>query len=259
MDTIQVNKFSHLHDGDKVFFCKTDYLSNQFREISKLKHDVLLISGNSDYCITDNHIKELPSNVKFWFAHNCLVDDDRVHPLPMGIENQSESALGRRHGVSWGGRKREILLSNIKQKPPTKFAYSNFRVWTNSEHRSLIRDICIEADYIDWENPSLTNEGFYNKCLDYELVVCAQGNGPGDNHRIYETLYLERIPITFNQCMYKKLHHNFPVICLDDPNKLKDKKFLDEELKKIKSKTFNRNMLHPEWWINEIKNKIELL
>lgn len=259
MDTIQVNKFSHLHDGNKVFFCKTDYLIDQFREISKLKHDVLLISGNSDYCITDNHIKELPNNVKFWFAHNCLVDDDRVYPLPMGIENQSESALGARHGVSWGGRKREILLSTIKQKTPTKFAYGNFRTGTNPKHRSLVRDIIIESDHIDWEDPSLTNEEFYNKCLDYELVVCAQGNGPGDNHRIYETLYLERTPITFNQYMYKKLHNNFPVICLDDPDKLKDKIFLQKELDKIKSKPFDRDILYSEWWTNKIKSKIDKL
>ena len=256
---IEFNKFSHLHDGKNIFFCKTDYLFSQFNEIKNIDSDIVLISGNSDYCITDRHVKKLPDNVKFWFTQNCLVDHEKIFPLPIGIENQSISALGKKHGISWGAGKKGILLTNVKQRKPTKLAYSNFRPHTGGAHRSTVKKICVESDHIEWHPSSLSTEKFYDQCLDYKLVICPQGNGQGDNHRIYETLYLKRVPVTFNEYMYKKLHHKFPVICLDDPNKLKDKQFLEEKLLELNSQKFNEEVLYCDWWIKLIKNKINEL
>lgn len=259
MNTIQINKFSNLHDGVKVFFCKTDFLQSDFEYIKTLNHNVILISGNSDYVIDQNILNNLPLNVKFWFAQNALVEDERVMTLPLGIENY-EFSKRPGHGIGYDRVKiKDEFISNKPFRDPTKFAYSNFRVNTNPHHRNSVRSISINTDFIDWQEPNLSVEDFFDTCLDYELIVCAQGNGPGDNHRIYETLYMDRIPLTFNKVMYDRLHHNFPVILIEDIQKLSDLDYLKNEIQKLKGKTFNKEMLDCNWWINLIKSKIELL
>jgi hypothetical protein len=50
---IEINKFSEIHDGEKIVFCKTDFLLNEFEQIRKIDNDVFLITGNSDNPTTD--------------------------------------------------------------------------------------------------------------------------------------------------------------------------------------------------------------
>lgn len=64
MDFLQLNKFSELHDGKNIIFCKTDYIISEFNYIKNLKNDVILITGNSDYPITDDLANLAPKNIK---------------------------------------------------------------------------------------------------------------------------------------------------------------------------------------------------
>ena len=117
MELIQLNKFSELHDGEKIIFCKTDFLGSEFNNISKINGDVILITGNSDYAITDDIVKRAPKNIKKWYAQNALTNSDLVTPIPMGIENKLES-LRLGHGIGYFERvqEKETLLNNIKNK-----------------------------------------------------------------------------------------------------------------------------------------------
>ena len=44
MNFIQLNKFTNLHDGNKIIFCKTDFLFEEFNTIKNLDSDVILIT-----------------------------------------------------------------------------------------------------------------------------------------------------------------------------------------------------------------------
>lgn len=82
----------------------------------------------------------------------------------------------------------------------------------------------------------------------------------GDNHRIYETLYLNRIPITFNKIMYERLHHNFPVILLEDESQLSNVDLIKNKINIIKN-NFPENYkeikeLKFSFWEEKIKNFI---
>jgi hypothetical protein len=258
MDTIQINKFSHLHDGLNIIFCKTDFLIDQFEEIKRLKNSVTLISGNSDLVIDEDLYKMKPNNVTKWYAQNAMFTNQILELIPIGIENRFESARSGHHGVGYYERveEKQDVFDSFVDITPTKFIYSNFNISTNFYHRSKIREICIESDFIDWEEPNLTSTNFLKRILEYEAVICPQGNGPGDNHRIYETLYMNRIPITFNKVMYDNLHKLFPVLLIEDINELHNSKLLKEKIFYIKNKYWDKNLLTSEYWINKIKNKI---
>jgi hypothetical protein len=254
MDTIQINKFSKLHDGKKIIFCKTDYILEEFENIKNIQNDVIFITGNSDYVVDDYIFSKRPKNIRKWFAQNAMFVNDILQPIPIGIENFLPS-LRDGHGVGWGDRvkiKQEVIDTHI-DRVPTKFIYSNFNLNTNFSHRTQVKKICVESNFIDWEEPNLSTSEFFNTLLDYEAIVCAQGNGPGDNHRIYETLYMNRIPITFSKLMYDNLHNLFPVVLIENIDDLKNFNYLRNMIDLAKNKIWDKNLLLSSYWIDKIK------
>jgi hypothetical protein len=252
MNTIQFNKLSELHNGETIFFTKTDFIVSDLVAISKLKNDVILMSGNSDYVIDEVHLRLIPDNLKVWFATNAIVSHPKIVNLPLGIENY-KPALRDGHGIGYDRVKtKDDFISNYVDRQPKSLMYANFNVHTNPNHRTQVRNICIQSPHITWEEPTLSVEKFFDRVLDFEAVVCAQGNGPGDNHRIYETLYLNRIPITFNKTLYSSLHHNFPVVLLDSTEQLLDYDFMVSEINNKKTKSWDKNMLDLNYWKNLI-------
>ena len=228
---IQLNNFSELHDGRKIIFCKTDFLLEEFKHISTLSNKVILISGNSDYAITDNLLSLLPKNVIKWYAQNALSNDKRLIPIPMGIENKLPS-IREGHGIGYYDRVllKENLLSGNKSVIPTKKIYSNFQVSTNYQHRNPIKNICIDCNHIDWEEPNLSIEQFFDKVLDYEMIVCPAGNGV-DTHRLWEVIYSNRIPITIKVGEFKiyELYEKLPIIILNSLHELNDLELIYEK------------------------------
>ena len=63
-EIVEINKLSQLHNGSGIVFCKTDFILEEFKSIERLGRDVTLITGNSDYCITEALVALAPSNVK---------------------------------------------------------------------------------------------------------------------------------------------------------------------------------------------------
>ena len=110
--------------------------------------------------------------------------------------------------------------------------------------------------FITWEEPTLSHEDFFDRILDFEAVLCPQGNGFGDNHRIYETLYLNRIPITTGPHVHKSLHHKFPVILIEDISLLKNYNFMREQIDIAKSKIWDKNLLDLDYWESKILSLI---
>jgi hypothetical protein len=252
-DLIQINKFSHLHNGKTIIFCKTDFILQEFQNIRNLNNEVIFITGNSDYCITDGLVDKAPKNIKTWFCQNKLSNNPLLVSIPLGIENTVECAR-EGHGYVWPHalEKPSKLLSGNKM--PTKEVYANFNVSTNYEHRTRIRDLIKSGlcEHITWEEPNLSYDQFIASILDHKAVVCAQGNGPGDNHRIYETLYLGRVPLTFNKVQYDILHNNFPVLLIEDMQDLTNHEIL---IKKMNSFKLNKEVLKFEYWKNIITNE----
>lgn len=255
MDFIQINKFSKLHDGDKIIFCKTDFIFEEFKNIEKIPHDVILITGNSDYPIDEHRFYSKPNNIKKWYAQNALINDEILIPLPIGLENKLESVRPG-HGIGYYDRvsEKESLLSRSIVTPSTKRYYSNFNISTNHQYRSKIKNICINSSHIDWEEYNLSLTEFFNKILEYEAVICPIGNGV-DTHRLWEVLYSNRIPITIKVGDFKiyELYEKLPIILLDSENDLYDKKLLDEKLNKIKNKQYDISLLDMVYWENLIK------
>ena len=258
MELIQLNKFSELHDGKNIIFCKTDLLNDEFNHITKLENDVILITGNSDYAITDDIVKSSPKNIKKWYAQNALTNSDLVVPIPMGIENKLES-LRECHGIGYFERvqEKENLLNNIKNKEPEKFIYSNFNIRTNYTERIKYKNISIDCSHIDWEESNLPLHDFFNRMLDYKMILCPIGNGV-DTHRLWEVLYSNRIPITVKVNNYGiyKLYEKLPIIILDKIDDLFNYELIEKKYKDVMSNNYNLELINYNYWKDKILKNI---
>ncbi|HHZ95078.1 MAG TPA: hypothetical protein EYN67_05860 [Flavobacteriales bacterium] len=252
---IQHNKLAHLHNDKDIFFCKTDYLPQLFNALKNYDTKVTLITGNSDYAITDSLVDSAPACIVRWFGQCINTDHPMVTPLPYGLENSEHCILGEFQGYGHPGGKLKLeVVSNPPIKNPTKDVYANFSLTTYAG-RANVSEICKRGVHITYDvEPVCVHRpyiDFVDKIIDHKMVICPRGNAPAETHRFWEVLYLGRVPIV----KYKKGLSSFtslPVIALDDWDNLLDLEFLQTQYEKVKNN--NRDMLKMSYWIDLIKN-----
>lgn len=212
-------------------------------------------------------LNQMPDNIYKWYAQNGLGSHPKLRIIPEGLQ----PSFGSKNGdIGYDiALTKEQILNDFIDVPPTKLIYANFAVGTNPPVRGYIKNLCESIDFIDWDNSiNFSNYSsynnfesliyFYNKILDYQAVVCPVGNGI-DTHRVYETLYLNRIPITFNTQIYEKLYYNYPVILLEAPEDLTNKNLLISRIQAVRNKKFDEKMLYYDYWQNLILNDYAIM
>ena len=257
MDTFQINKLSKLHDGKNIIFCKTDFLQQEFEYIKTLNNDVVLITGNSDYCISDDAVETAPKNIKKWFAQNAIGNHEKLEPIPIGFENENFCNRDG-HGIGYAERvtEKERLVSSLSSIQPTKDIYCNFNLATNFNYRSKILEVCKKAPFITVDQSNLLLKDFFENVSSHRMSVCPIGNGV-DTHRLWEVLYCGRIPITFKVGQFKiyDLYKQLPIIILNTPSEILDKDLIEEKYQKeLEKLETTKSILDSKHWINKIKN-----
>ena len=246
----------------KIIFCKTDYLQSDFENIREKKNKVILMSGNSDFAVTQSIVDLLPNNVHHWFCTNNLTNHPRITSIPLGLDNSFE-ALRSEHGVGWDHaiQKREILSSifcNDRDKP-TGMIYANFTISTNNTWRNTIAAACQDSDFITYDQHHTGYKEFISKILSHKMVVCPLGNAPqgqADNHRIYETIYCNRVPIVFSENQYKlydSIYSKLPVVILDKYEDLHDKDKIKHIYEEVKNNPVD--LIKYSFWENKVLQK----
>lgn len=269
---ICINLFSYIRKTKNkipIVFSKTDWLQQDFEIIEKDGRECIIVCGNSDYCVGHSYhpmgeklVDFVPRNVIKIFSQNCLIKKNHVNYekfeiIPLGMDNYTSCKRQNYGSIPTHAPEKYNLLNSLDTtiKPKTDILYSNFTLRMDCQsrnHRQLIKDISINSAHIKWQENNLTHEQFYKQVLNHEAIVCAQGNGPGDNHRIYEILYLNRIPITFNPEMYERLHKHFPIVCLEKEDMLRDFSYVKKRIDEVKNKNFNKQFLNSEYWAEKI-------
>lgn len=275
MKIINLNEYVKLHDGKKIFYSKYEHIAQACDDIRSKGTDAVLIVGGSDRCIYDHHLEILPKNVKKAFFLNCHIDKslwgDLVVPIPLGIE-VTETIKNNSYSYCQGfeeGIEKKKVLTSPQVKKANKLIYANFRVSTNPGHRTAVKSVALQTKHINWVEPpgatdneryrgGLPYTSFVEDILDHSAVLCAQGNDMGDNLRIYETLYLSRVAITFNPKMHENLHYMFPTVLIEDLSELQNYELIkDKILKASKNISSTKKYLNFNYWkdliIKEVK------
>lgn len=253
---IYINNFSKLHNNKNIFFCKTDYILKDFETISKLDNDVILITGNSDYAITDELVHVAPTNIKKWYCQNAISNHPMIEPLPIGLENKIES-IRSGHGIAYVERAsmREQLINKTRliKSTTTNKIYANFNINTNPQHRGLIKKTCLTTDHVIWDDWHGDLHSYYSTVADYDMVLCPAGNGI-DTHRLWEILYCNKIPIVIKLGHYKiyELYRQLPIILLDDVKDIQNYSIINTKYIESHKNKNNLHLLTTNYWMNKI-------
>lgn len=264
MEIIQINRFSRLNNGNNVIFSKTDFVPQVLNSIRGNNQKTILISGNSDKCIDDNLANNIPANLVKWFCQNRLSDHEKLEAIPIGIDNCISCSVPNNGYVWQHSQEHHNFLNKEYNINPTKFLYGNFSLETNSARKTLV-SICDKLEYVTLDTIGGHNQSnarpynaYINNILKHRAVLCPQGEGMGDNHRIYEVLYLKRIPIVFNPYQYKYIHYNFPVVFCEDFSEIKDKKTLENRIDDVYNNV-DWSKLDCQYWLDKIQQEIDKL
>ena len=263
-DYIETNKFSYIvrdSANASIIFCKTDPLLQEFDRLKNLNKKIILLTGNSDYPITENHVRQAPKNLVRLYGQNVLCNDNRFVPVPMGLESSVICRRGFDHGVYYDRSKelQDLLITHTDEDKNINRAenliYSNFTIRTNPIHRQAVHDFAQNVDFITSGERKSTPD-FHQSILDHKITLCPAGNGL-DTHRLWEVLYLNRVPLTIfadqkswqgssdilpnnkEYAIYKKLYSQLPIIMLDRIEDLQNKNLIENLYNEVKDRPAN--------------------
>jgi len=208
----------------------------------------LIISGHSDYPITDQIARQYPKSK--WFSVNT--QSSRVTGIPLGITNNTnESPLHRIYGNTL------VMLEVAKTPREIKnLVYLNFKVETYPYEREIIHHMFRSKPWVTCGTPVDTFEGrkeFLKEIRNHEFVLCPRGNGI-DTHRLWETLYMGSIPIVKNDIAHSEWQ-DLPILFINNWNEITEERLIAEK-KRIESTSWNLDKLRVGYWIDRIRRSI---
>jgi|10_taG_2_1085330.scaffolds.fasta_scaffold00780_16 hypothetical protein len=248
------NRFIDMCNKTGATFCKTDYLS----EFADSYHKVF-ITHNSDHPINLQRLNEGPE-CGCWFAQNKEVAHDRVHSLPIGLENMTlrEDQQARRGRFSSQvplALQKAVLLDKINflDLKKTGDVYMNFNINTYPQIRSFVWK---KFENESWVKPtsSLSAHKFYFDLASHKFVISPRGNGV-DCHRTWEALYLRTVPIV-KHSIHMDDFGDLPIYFVNDWSELcytKLKQFYED---RVVNGKFDLDKLKRSWWEKKIGEKL---
>ena len=259
---IQMSRFCNdLHDDERIIFCKRDFILQEFERIKNFKNKIILIVANSDYTFDDSILSKCPNNVTHIFATNTTCYNDKVTPIPIGVEIE-ELTKRDGHGQINPGifEKKPYLLGEVNINPPNEIKnkiYSNFNVYTNMNVRVPLRDFCLKNQNFYVEN-GISYGDFVNQVKSHVATLSPRGNGI-ECIRTYEVLYLDSIPIVFGdfneyKAINEKIYKNLPIVFIHNYNDLNNFKYIESRISEVKNNS--RETLDYHYWVDLIKKKI---
>lgn len=240
-------KLNQIKQGDLVYIAG-NHLLDFFKLVSSERTaPFILISGNDDKNITSDLVKELPSSVHHWFAQNCLISNERITPIPIGLENRR---------LHWHGNIRDFKRLREKGKiEPNEYILYGFATGNNKKEREPALKV---LENLSWAYPSGNlNSWYYRRYLrQFGLVASPPGNGE-DCHRTWEALYLGVAPVVKRSALTQYFYSlGLPLVLIDTWEELND---WDIPKRLQLAQKARENMNHPAFfmpfWIEKIEEK----
>ena len=195
----------------------------------KISREFTLVTHNSDHAVTIQDLELLNNpNLKGWFAQNVEFSHEKLHALPIGLQNQQ-----------WGTEKLSQIIGISKSIKKTKLIYANFSEDTHPARKEAGEKIK-SINFCTIEKNKTYTE-YLSSIAEHKFCICPRGNGL-DTHRFWEAQYLDCIPVILWKD-WSASYSDLPVLILDtwsDLNKID----LEKVYINISTKRFSRDSLN---------------
>jgi hypothetical protein len=232
-----------------IIYAHIHHVERLFKEM-KIDHKIILVTHNSDYSLDQKLFNLRPNNIIKWYSQNIMLDHPMVKSIPIGLENERWFAEIQ---------KKNKILNKIKEpKNYINLMYMNHNVGTNRNERLPPYQLFGGQPWVSRAqrfNGQNFNDYIHN-VYNHKFVLCPNGNGV-DTHRLWETLYLNSIPIV-SESININFYRDLPIVIVKDWKSI-TKTFLEESFKEITDKKlngeYNLSKLNISYWINKIKDE----
>jgi len=249
MEYIQGEKFMGLANNVNIFYRDTHDVNSFFRGL-EIVNDFVLISHNSDNCITENASIEgnadanlMPSNLILWYGQNVCVKNDRIRSIPIGIENNKWLLRAR--------KKEKMIVKLLQPKKAKGLVYMNHSISTNPDERQKLYQLFGNERWVTTVHGrnGYRFDEYVDNIYKHKFVICPEGNGI-DTHRVWETLYLKTIPIV-KRSINNQFYTDLPICFVDNWNEVTEE-FLYTQYAEITWSDWNMDKLDFKYWKNKI-------
>lgn len=241
LDAHKIETISRLR-ASQILFINSDQLDSV---LEKHFHDIsasVLITGNSDANMT--HMRILPKSVKLWLSQNSTLPQSLSHrTIPIGIEDASFGRLGLKFHYQFvgGHRKQKVFV-------PAMSPTNEVRVIT----RKLTTNEIFEVS-----DTYLNPFQYSKKIRAFQFTLCLEGNG-FENHRIWETLYLNAFPVMLRTSFSENLKSlGLPILLIDDIQDVSLKLLSSHATDNSDFRAAHFNLLWMPYWKNLISHFIQ--
>lgn len=219
------------------------------------QNQFVIFTGEEDTPI-DETIK-VPENVLGIYACNALFNNEKIHPFPMGLQRK-RGDKDNRLGIM---EQRLIIQETLKPNglyvplsyiKPTKLLYINCGLERHAERSPLAKFEPYEWCTTRFDKDSQFfpydryNE-FLDELQDHKFVACPKGHG-FDTHRIWETLYMRRVPVMLDHPYFRLLLKDFPVLFVKDWTEITERLLTDNDYLYQSATTMDLEQLSLDKW-----------
>jgi len=229
----------------KSIFVYTHILDFFFNKIYPLlKNNFILVTHNSDAWISEKYKQYLDDpKIKKWFAQNVEYRHDKLIPIPIGVANSQwpHGNLNLFDKIRRENNKKEFLV------------YKNFDI--NTSHCNRMH-VAKDTQFIPMIR-GRSQEDYWRDISKSVFNICPMGGGT-DSHRMWESLYLNSIPIVVD-CVHNEGFNDLPMLKIPRQEgawKMLNQEFLKSAYRKITEKVYNYEKLDLEYWKNLIQQEI---
>lgn len=229
--------------GD-IVFVKTEDLRAFFTSAhTEITNQYILLSHCSEKAV-DEPFREYLEDEKLavWFAQNAQITHQKLVPLPRGIENFTSSGLEAELFPLY----REIA-ANTKKKSSLYCCFF-YQESDSRTFRYLLRRRILRALDVTLERYRSTDDYMIDMII-HQFVITPLYQDK-DGQRPWEVLYLGSIPV-INSSAMDPVFDGLPVIIVPSWRVLSTE-YLQEELEKLNTRTFQYERLTISYWENKI-------
>ena len=190
-----------------------------------------LITHNSDKEFTEYHLNALRPYVTKVFALNASFIDPILFPIPLGFVDDKY--------------KKHSDFEKNRESHPKKdtLIYMNFSINTNPVKRQECWDTFKDKGWV-LKQSGLNHIDFYRQVSESFYILSPEGTGI-DCHRIYESIYLDSIPI-LKTSKLDYFYKDLPVLIVDDWKQVTNI-FLSENYSTLKNRLDSWKRSNPYW------------
>lgn len=213
---------------------------------SKIKHNYILITHNGD-AVVDQEVFDLTDDkILKWYGINPLINNPKVIPIPLGIENKHYYVLGIPQIF------KRVIKKNLSKR---NLIFYGFSVFNNKEERQPALDVLKVNTLAETFKKWMNFYQYLNLLATYKFTASPPGSCV-EGHRNCDAFYIGTIPIVKSSITidyFEKI--GMPLWNLKDWHELDTltEKDLEEKFENIK-KNSKIETIYMDYWIDKIKN-----